>query len=70
MGMPLIVLALAGEACPAQSLAITGAKAYRQPGESPIEDATILVVNGKCRLLEPTSRCQSACTSSKLKDEW
>jgi imidazolonepropionase-like amidohydrolase len=46
-GMPLIFLALAGAACPAQNLAITGAKAYLQPGESPIENATILVVNGK-----------------------
>jgi imidazolonepropionase-like amidohydrolase len=31
----------------ADSVAIIGAKAYVQPGESPIEDATILVVKGR-----------------------
>lgn len=53
--LPMAFFALYAAACPAQrnpdtkadSIAITGAKAYLQPGEPAIEDATILVVKGK-----------------------
>jgi imidazolonepropionase-like amidohydrolase len=42
-----VCLAQRGPDTTADSIAITGAKAYLQPGQPPVENATILVVKGK-----------------------